>query len=35
MSTKPLLVHNDRYGLTLGGGKINNPGRYLVSVATH
>jgi len=22
--------HNDRYGLTLGGGKINNPGRYLV-----
>jgi hypothetical protein len=22
--------HNDRYGFTLGGGKINNPGRYLV-----
>jgi len=22
--------HNDRYGLTLGGGQINNPGRYLV-----
>lgn len=22
--------HNDRYGLTLGGGEINNPGRYLV-----
>jgi len=22
--------HTDRYGLTLGGGKINNPGRYLV-----
>ncbi len=22
--------HKDRYGLTLGGGKINNPGRYLV-----
>ena len=22
--------HHDRYGLTLGGGKINNPGRYLV-----
>jgi len=22
--------HNDLYGLTLGGGKINNPGRYLV-----
>ena len=23
---------NDRFGLTLGGGKINNPGRYLVLV---
>jgi hypothetical protein len=23
---------NDKYGLTLGGGKINNPGRYLVLV---
>ena len=22
--------HRDRYGLTLGGGQINNPGRYLV-----
>ena len=22
--------NNDRYGLTLGGGRINNPGRYLV-----
>ena len=22
--------HKDRYGLTFGGGKINNPGRYLV-----
>ena len=22
--------NNDHYGLTLGGGKINNPGRYLV-----
>ena len=22
--------HHDRYGLTVGGGKINNPGRYLV-----
>lgn len=22
--------HNDKFGLTLGGGKINNPGRYLV-----
>ena len=25
--------HNDKFGLTLGGGKINNPGRYLVSAA--
>ena len=25
-----LWFHKDRYGLTLGGGKINNPGRYLV-----
>src|SRR6266699_1626301 len=25
-----LWFHHDRYGLTLGGGKINNPGRYLV-----
>jgi hypothetical protein len=24
--------NNDKYGLTLGGGKINNPGRYLVLV---
>jgi Putative beta-barrel porin-2, OmpL-like. bbp2 len=23
---------NDKYGLTLGGGKINNPGRYLVLI---
>ncbi|HKH97701.1 MAG TPA: outer membrane beta-barrel protein [Candidatus Sulfotelmatobacter sp.] len=22
--------HKDRYGVTIGGGKINNPGRYLV-----
>jgi hypothetical protein len=22
--------HHDRYGITLGGGQINNPGRYLV-----
>jgi len=22
--------HNDKFGLTLGGGRINNPGRYLV-----
>jgi hypothetical protein len=25
-----LWFHRDLYGLTLGGGKINNPGRYLV-----
>lgn len=25
-----LWFHKDIYGLTLGGGKINNPGRYLV-----
>jgi len=25
-----MWFHNDKYGLTLGGGKINNPGRYLV-----
>jgi len=25
-----LWFHKDRYGLTIGGGKINNPGRYLV-----
>jgi hypothetical protein len=25
-----LWFDNDKYGLTLGGGKINNPGRYLV-----
>ena len=24
--------NNDRYGLTLGGGRINNPGRYLVLI---
>jgi hypothetical protein len=24
--------NNDKYGLTLGGGRINNPGRYLVLV---
>ena len=23
-------LHKDRYAFTLGGGKINNPGRYLV-----
>jgi len=25
-----MWFHNDLFGLTLGGGKINNPGRYLV-----
>ena len=25
-----LWFHKDEYGLTIGGGKINNPGRYLV-----
>jgi Putative beta-barrel porin-2, OmpL-like. bbp2 len=25
-----MWFHHDRYGLTLGGGEINNPGRYLV-----
>src|ERR1700675_440453 len=25
-----LWFHKDLYGLTVGGGKINNPGRYLV-----
>ena len=25
-----LWFHRDHYGLTLGGGRINNPGRYLV-----
>ncbi|MFI5094714.1 MAG: outer membrane beta-barrel protein [Candidatus Acidiferrales bacterium] len=25
-----MWFHNDKLGLTLGGGKINNPGRYLV-----
>ncbi|MGB7583213.1 MAG: outer membrane beta-barrel protein [Terriglobales bacterium] len=25
-----LWFHKDRYGFTIGGGKINNPGRYLV-----
>jgi hypothetical protein len=25
-----LWFHRDRYGFTIGGGKINNPGRYLV-----
>ena len=25
-----MWFHRDRYGLTLGGGEINNPGRYLV-----
>ena len=26
---------NDRYGLTIGGGQINNPGRYLVLVSAN
>ena len=25
-----LWFDNDKYGLTIGGGQINNPGRYLV-----
>jgi hypothetical protein len=25
-----MWFRNDKFGLTLGGGKINNPGRYLV-----
>ena len=25
-----LWFHKDLYGLTIGGGQINNPGRYLV-----
>jgi len=25
-----LWFHRDHYGLTIGGGRINNPGRYLV-----
>ncbi len=25
-----LWFHNDKFGLTLGGGEMNNPGRYLV-----
>jgi hypothetical protein len=27
-----LWFDNDKYALTLGGGKINNPGRYLVLI---
>jgi hypothetical protein len=31
MSLESIIwFHKDRYGFTLGGGKINNPGRYLV-----
>ncbi|HKD13047.1 MAG TPA: outer membrane beta-barrel protein [Candidatus Angelobacter sp.] len=30
MAYNRLWFHKDLYGLTLGGGKINNPGRYLV-----
>jgi len=32
MAYNRFWFHNDRYGLTIGGGKINNPGRYLVLV---
>lgn len=30
MSYQRFWFHRDRFGLTLGGGAINNPGRYLV-----
>ena len=30
MAYNRLWFHKDLYGLTIGGGKINNPGRYLV-----
>jgi hypothetical protein len=30
MAYNRLWFHKDQYGFTLGGGKINNPGRYLV-----
>ena len=30
MSYNRAWFKKDRYGLTIGGGKINNPGRYLV-----
>ena len=30
MAYKRFWFHKDLFGLTLGGGKINNPGRYLV-----
>ncbi|MGA8153445.1 MAG: outer membrane beta-barrel protein [Terriglobales bacterium] len=30
MAYNRLWFHKDLYGLTVGGGKINNPGRYLV-----
>ena len=32
MAYNRLWFKNDRFGLTIGGGKINNPGRYLVLV---
>jgi hypothetical protein len=32
MAYNRFWFHNDRFGLTIGGGKINNPGRYLVLV---
>jgi len=28
-----LWFDRDKYGLTIGGGQINNPGRYLVFAA--
>jgi hypothetical protein len=30
MAYDRLWFHNDEFGLTIGGGKMNNPGRYLV-----
>jgi hypothetical protein len=30
MAYNRFWLHKDRFGLTIGGGKINNPGRYLV-----
>ena len=29
---EPLLVYRDLFGVTVGGGQINNPGRYLVLI---
>jgi hypothetical protein len=30
MAYDRMWFHNDKFGLTLGGGRMNNPGRYLV-----